>query len=1012
MIRNIFIIVLWLGASWSPLAAQYQVDLNALTVDEGLSQNVVTTLMTESHGFLWIGTNDGLNRYDGHENRIFRRSITDSTTIASSDIYALAETHDHRIIVGHNASMISIYDPNEGRFQRYTNHSMLNPNGNSEGVYHIAATDDGRIYAVAGKDLLAYNASLDRFDQLPLPREIPGLRAVFPEADSTLVLFSFERTVHRYHLASGQLQKLADYSNVNQGAVLDYTSLGNNRYALALQERVYVYDAALQQVCYMARYPEPIAAITYQDGRLWASGEGNRVYVWSPDGTGSQPELAASVSNMGDNVVMARSITMSQDVILWLGTIGFGLSRIYNTSSWFGLLSHRENAPDALQSSSIRAIYPLSPHEVLIGGYSGLERYNFGTMQSEALLGGNSGNNAYIPFSITADPADETQLWIGTEGNGLITLDLTTNAYQLFSFNNGDYLSNLVQDLTWIDPVRLLLSTSNGLRIFDTSALREVIHPALTPWSGIQFSFVREFGDGDFYAGTFDGRLVHLRFSGEAVQAAYLLNRDYGAVRFLSMTKDTNGDFWMGTDNGLLHLDPDFRLLKNYTTESGLPNNTIYSVQFDRLGNLWMSTNLGISWMDVRNESFTNFRNVDGLQSNEFNRKSYASYRGEILFLGGIQGVNFFRPEQITSENRSHTVYIETLSASSGTYRLNATDMLRLPYTDNQVNIQFASPVFYNPRASSYWYRFANIDTTWRRNPIQNELILAGLQPGTYQLQLVRSTEASLHQAPVSEVWFRIQSPFYQLWYVQLGAILLIAGMVAFSVNSYLQKLRHTIAMSRKYSRQLMLFQDEERRRVAEALHDSIGSKLMLVKLSFRQVLMTVKDDFAEEKYQEINDLITDTVAEIREISQNIHPHLLEKIGVSKSIQALLESLQPMAQVRFTWSIDPIDDVITPDEALLFYRFVQESITNVIKHAQARNCHVLIQADRVEGYLLTEIRDDGIGIGHVNRNEPAETMGFRSFEERAAHLQAVFSVDSPAEGGTIIRLRKPLSSTV
>ena len=209
-------------------------------------------------------------------------------------------------------------------------------------------------------------------------------------------------------------------------------------------------------------------------------------------------------------------------------------------------------------------------------------------------------------------------------------------AYQLFSFNNGDYLSNWFRILPGLTRCAWLLSTSNGLRIFlwDTSALREVIHPALTPWSGSPNSVLSgKSGMATSMQEPLTDGWLHLRFSGEAVQAAYLLNRDYGAVRFLSMTKDTNGDFWMGTDNGLLHLNPDFRLLKNYTTESGLPNNTIYSVQFERLGNLWRSTNLGISWMDVRNESFTNFRNVDGLQSNEFNRKSYASYRGEILFL-------------------------------------------------------------------------------------------------------------------------------------------------------------------------------------------------------------------------------------------------------------------------------------------------------------------------------------------------------------------------------------------
>jgi signal transduction histidine kinase/ligand-binding sensor domain-containing protein len=1010
MFRKFLFIVLALSAAWMPLAAQYQIDFNVLTVDEGLSQNLVTTLLTDSRGFLWIGTDDGLNRYDGFENRIFRRTITDSTTIASNSIYSLAEAPDNRILVGHNFGYISIWYPEEARFRWYTDHvNSMNPE-NYDAVYDLSASEGGHIYALLNSGALRYNSTEDRFEPIPLPEEIPNLRAIYPEADSTLLLFAFDRTIHRYHLASGRLEHLRNYTEKTLGAARDFTSLGNNLYAISLNENVYVYDAVSQHTIATTVFPEMPTATTYDGSRLWVTGLGISVYYWFPHEPGHEPVLVSPEVQYTITIPQIRTIEFSYDGILWMGTIGDGLSKLYDKSVWFGHLRSDVNSANAIINTSIRAIFPLSPHEILIGGYAGLELYDFRLMHTRALLGGDSGNSVSIPFSIIADKEHNSVIWIGTEGNGLLRMDISTGSYQRFILEGGYYESNLIHYVQWISDTELILATTAGLRIFDTQIEREVPMPSLAAYSDQHISFIVQFADNALYSGTLDGNLARIVQSGQGLILEELLTDELDKTRLISFTQDASGAYWLGTNNGVFHLDSEFRIANHYTTEAGLPNNTIYSVQFDKLGYLWMSTNLGISRMDTQTGQFTNFTNRDGLQSNEFNRTSYANYEGEIMYLGGVQGVNYFRPDQIASEGRTHQVYIESLSAPSGVYKVGATKVLHLPYKDSQVNVRFTSPVFYNPRASEFWYRFANIDTTWRRNPLQNELIIAGLQPGTYQLQLVRSSEAGLHQAPVSEIWFRIHAPFYMLWYVQLGAFVFIAGLVAVSINSYLQKLRNTIDMSRKYSRELMLFQDEERRRVAEALHDSIGSKLMLVKLSFRQVLMSVKDEFAEQKYQEINGLISETAREIREISQNIHPHLLEKIGFSKSLEALLESLKEMAQTRFTWSIDSVDDYLTAQEALLLYRLVQESITNVVKHARAEICHVSVKADVIQGILEIEVRDNGIGIPNFNRSEPAKTMGLRSFEERAAHLEAELNIESRQGEGTSVRLKKRIPS--
>lgn len=1009
MVRILVFLAAWVLASAipPPVTAQYQVDMNALTVDEGLSQNMVVSMLTDSRGFLWIGTGDGLNRYDGFENRIFRRSLHDSTTIASNFISALAEAPDQTIIIGHASEHISIWNPRERQFRRYSDHVIQSAGGTTY-VYHISTSETGEIFAIADSGVLHYNARDDRFERLPMPKALPNQRAVFTEADSTLLLFGFDRSVHRYHLQAGRVQALEDVVPNNFRPISDFISLGDNRYAMAHFNELHLYDAVTMQVYQTTTLPDNISAIAYHDSRIWISSGGLNTYLWHVEDPDHRPVRVSPAIHHGETLPRVSCITFSHDGIIWLGTIGFGITMMYDTSVWFGLLQSNPNSPNPLQSTSLRAIYPLNSHDILIGGYGGLEKVDFRTMQSTPLLGGQSGNSAHIPFAILPDQSRDSLIWIGTEGTGLIRFDLSNRSYQRFVLGDGIYVRNLVQGLQWITSTKLLLATASGLLIVDTLTLEEIVHPALVPYQNTSFDFLKKMPDGTLYAGTLDGTLIRFILSDDTFSLDEVVSGELGNVRLLDVTRDAGGDYWIGTSDGLIHMSADFKLIRSYTTEAGLPNNTIYSVQFDNLGYLWMSTNFGISRMDVFDRTFTNFTNRDGLQSNEFNRTSFANYQGQIMFFGGIQGLNFFSPDRIVSDQRAHQVFVEMLTAPSGSYRPASSGVITLPFTDSQVNISFSSPVFYNPRASESWYRFANIDTTWRRNPLQNELIFAGLQPGSYQLQLARASRTGLSQAPVSEVWFRIQRPFYMLWYVQLGAFLLVAGLVAFSVNSHLQKLRFTIDTSRRYSRQLMLFQDEERRRVAEALHDSIGSKLMLVKLTFRQVLMTVKDDFAEQKYQEINSLITDTVTEIREISQNIHPHLLEKLGVSKSIEALLESLQEMSPTEFSWTIESIDQYLTAEEALLFYRFVQESITNVLKHSKARHCRVLIAVNPEEGHFLTEIRDNGIGIQDVDWNQPAETMGLRSFQERAAHLQASFSIESPRGEGTIVRLVKPI----
>lgn len=1007
VIRTYFLALFWVISLVIPAYGQYQIDLDILTVDDGLSQNVVTSLLTDSRGFLWIGTNDGLNRYDGLENRIFQWSFSDANTLLSSNIVTLAESHSGEILVGHFSGGVSVLHPITGNIRRYRSITTTDGVRDMGEVFDIEPMSGDRFYAISTDGVLYYNPDDEVITRVDIPSTLPALRAVYAEADSSLLLFSHNRAIHRFHLRHNTLTQLVEGGKDDFFPSFSFQRKNASVYAMNANETAFIFDAQRNEFVRQATFAGPLLALHYDGKRLWGATNNGSVQYWDLSEADVTPVLVTPTVSQG-RTRLIRNISSSLDGVVWLGSLGNGLSKAYQIEDWFGLLSASPGTYNRINNASIRAIFPLDEDRILIGGYDGLERYDFRDMSSEWLIGGDSLKPLFIPYRIISDPRRDSDLWIGSEGAGLLRYDLQTDIVQRYLFRDGDYPFNVITDMLWLTADQLALATNAGLLFFDLTTREEVVIPGFEFLAERQISLLLPVEENRFYIGTVDGYFAQATRELAGWSVVPVFTPEMGVMRLISATRDSSGGLWLGTDNGILHLDAQHNLQKTYTMESGLPNSTIYSVQFDTQGNLWSSTNYGISRMDVQRRTFTNFSNRDGLQSNEFNNKSFANWNSDIFFLGGIGGVNYFRPLQISSDVRSHTVYVEAVQSASGTQRVTGGDRVDVSYLDGEIRVRYATPIFYNSRSSDSWYRFANLDTTWRRNPLQNELIIAGIQPGSYHVQLVRASVNNLHLAPITEIWIRVRPPLIQVWYVQLILFLLLVGLITFSVNSYLQKLRVSIALSRKYARQLMTFQDQERRRVAEALHDSIGSKLTLIKLSFRQVLMTVKDDFAAKKYVEINELIGETISEIREISQNLHPHLLENIGISKSLVSFFESLQEVAHIRFRWEIDPFDDYLKSDEVLIYYRFLQECVTNVLKHSRASECEVRIKIDLANGILVSEIRDNGVGLGDLRLDQPAKTMGFRSFEERATQLGATFSYESTPGKGTLIRLIKPI----
>ena len=988
------------------IKGQYQFDFNYLSADNGLSQNVVNTMLQDSRGFLWIGTGDGLSRYDGFETQVYQTNLIENNTLLSNSINALIEDRLGNIWIGYFNSGISVYNPTEHHFKQYE-FAYAESDSLKFNIIHDFDRKGDVLVALSDIGVALYNELDDSMHLIKVDSVYENWRTIFIENDSTAILSTTDKKVLKLSINSGKLTDFkVKYSTPIATNLHSFVKTGEHEYALILENVVYQVSSIDGKAKLLQHFDSPLTALGYSNGVLWIGGYDMIIYKYRFDNQAKKAQRITDIFNDYTRLSTVRSLLISKEGIVWVGSNGLGVSKLYERNKQFGLLTYDPNIVEGVLNQSIRSLLPISRNEVLIGGYSGFELYNFKLEQSTILFDRLKKNEKIIPYSLLRDVRDTQIVWVGSEGYGLMKFDIRTKDQELFEIGIG-YLANLIQSMQWISPEIIVLGTANGIFLFDTEK-RQVLtkeNEILLQNETIRFIYPHQ--NGIYFAGTQSGKIYRLKQNENALNVDALLYENPKVVPTMMM-KDAIEELWLGTNAGLISMTENFEVKEVYTTSNGLPNNTIYSINQDVNNNLWMSTNFGISKFDQLNNQFTNYTINDGLQSNEFNYNAHANWNHEIIYLGGVNGVNFFEPDKISSDTVIHEVYISYIQTPTEKNIFKENSVYELNHDDKEIRIFYSTPIFTNQNATGTYYRIVNQDTTWTRNELVNRLVLSNLIEGEYEVQLIRSQANQFEKAPITSVSFIKKPVFYKTTEFLTMVILAMIGFVTYVVYTKTNKLKREIELSTLYSQQLMLFQEKERKRISEALHDSIGSKMMLIKMTFKQYRMQKTVEKQESSSKEINNLIGDTIEEIREISHNLHPHLLEKLGLSKTIESLLDSINSIAPLKISYTIESIDSYFSADESLYLYRFVQESITNVLRHSKAESCVFELKelkSDDQKGWYCS-IKDDGIGIDEKRLDNMEESFGLHSLREISDYLEAKISIDSMKNRGTTIKLAK------
>ncbi|MFI5252189.1 MAG: two-component regulator propeller domain-containing protein [Bacteroidota bacterium] len=712
--------------------AQKELMFEHLTVKEGLSQGSVLCVFQDSYGFMWFGTQDGLNKFDGYEFQIFKHNPADSNSINDNFIIYIAEDTNHILWLGtlNNPKILSKFDRRTETFTQVARDSVK-LKGAKVSQANTEYVDPSGV----------------RWSGSPGP----GLSRYDPRTGKTKI-FKHNAADPRSLLNDKVYSVVGDHT----GTIWVGTRDGLERFDEKSETFIHYRHDDKNPGSLSDNYVWPI--IEDRDGVLWVGtyhGGLNRFDRVSETFTHYVHEASNPRSLAGD---LVYSLYQDASGMIWVGTGDNGVDRFHPELSNFSQYLHNPSNPNSLADNNISSIYVDNSGMVWIGTRSGLNRWDRNT--GKFTLYQHDPSN---PRSISGNSVQsmlETRsgnFWIGTSGDGLDRFDRTTSTFVHFKNNpvNPNSLSDnriyaLLEDrkgYIWVGTY------GEGLCRFDPNneTFKRYIHSdSITTSIGGQSAWsLLEDRDGVLWVGTFGGGLN--RFNSATETFTHYTHSDSNANSLsdnfvVSLNEDREGNLWVGTTGGLNIMQRDNGSFHHYREKDGLANDVVFGILEDESGNMWMSTNKGISRFDMKLGTFRTYTYEDGLQGNEFNQGAYAQDKrtGEIFF-GGANGFNVFSPAKInnnpyvppvvfTSFHRYNTDDVQgTPIQEPG---IDARPEITLTYKDNVANIRFAALNFYNTFKNRYAYKLEGFNDNWIQLGTDRIATFTNLDAGKYILHV------------------------------------------------------------------------------------------------------------------------------------------------------------------------------------------------------------------------------------------------------------------------------------
>ena len=794
------------------------INFKRITTADGLSQTTVEYMHQDKQGYIWIGTDDGLNKYDGIEFEVYRYREDMENSISANFVPAIAEDSKDNLWVGTSSGLNKInLETNEIRVYNSGKESGRLASGN---VTEIFASKKGDVYIATTDGLYLYNEKNDDF-----------LRLYYSENEEESLSNQF-------------IYSVTEDSN---GDIWVGTSNGLNKIVKETNEIIRFYKDGSEN----SLSDNLIYKMNSQDeGYLWlGTYEGGLIKL--DINTYEMKTYRADINNQKAlQSDFVRFILRDSIGNLWVAT-DEGLSKLDETKGTFTTYKSKIYDEQSLISNNILSLMEDSSGTIWIGTYEGISMFN--------------PNNHFKLYK--HDPFDESSisenmiagiyedednlLWIGTVRSGVNILDRNTG--EIFKLKSGDLensiADNEIRDITGIDN-EIWVATAEGLSRYnketketinylnnkeDSNTLSHNDVRALhidkdgLLWIGTRYSlstFNRKTGEFTTMENLFSTEKYKDHMITDIVEDNegniwFACGLDNGIFRFNKKTGefknyiniqedgtslsfssartiaiDNEGEVWIGTQYGLNKFNKKDETFTRYTEKEGLANNFIYGILVDENNNLWISTNNGLSKFDSENEKFMSFNVNDGLQANEFNGYSYFKSESGEMFFGGIKGLSTFYPKDVETNTFNIPVTIDNIINSEN--EILDYNNIFLDYRENNIQFDFFLPYYINKGNVHYAYMLEGLDADWIFSENRNYANYTNLEDGNYKFKVMGKTINGDWTAPTI-INFEVEikpweTPFAYLMYsLILVAIILVVWNRVKLLNMLIEQKTHKL---------------------------------------------------------------------------------------------------------------------------------------------------------------------------------------------------------------------------
>jgi class 3 adenylate cyclase/ligand-binding sensor domain-containing protein len=811
-----FLLYVTLVGSSLLLRAQDHIQFKNYTINDGLSQSSVTSIIQDQLGALWLGTQDGINRFNGKNFEVF----------TSDQVYDISNEYIHTSFTDRNANMwfgtyngLTKYNPRTVRFSSF----QLDSKQRIE-VHSIAEDNQGNLWiGTAFGRIFKFDTENKTFelvnDQI-FDSRIIDIRST---NDQLIIVSEFEGVLLTDHSFEKKNIIQPAIKKLDEFIITGLIDSPEHDIVISTNEGVFYYDESINSFVVLEalfshlKEVNIIDAIYLSNNRLFVASENAGLYQITKDEDDSVIVLNYSADIFQKGSLISNKLTglfKDNQGVIWItsqrglssfnpefiGFKGVGTSADLNK----GLPS--QNVWGFTESKNQRYLYIAADH-----GVSRFDRltHNYNHYYRNIEL-----NDDYT--TLTIQVIDENTLLVGCV-DGLFELSIDTTNPEVYVFNKLTHAADVQRgfDLTYtIKPYSIdnhyIIGTRAGIILFDYSTKKFKYlynHPKAENTIGPgPCRFI--FNNGkDFYTSPSSGGIFQIKFENDELKA--YTNHDFSALNkatkeyFSAVFQENSNEFWFGTmGDGLFKYNSKTKKTIQYDKSKGLPNNVIYGVEATELNPkyIWLSTNKGVAALNIKNEHFYTFSEKDGLMSNELNLgASFLSQNGEIYF-GGIQGFNYINPKEAFQVNKNIRVYFSGIEVENEavypqkngilSQSIAFTDRIKLPYNKRSLKLRFFANDLSNPERIEYKYVMSGDDDVEEELGSSNELRFTSIAPGVYELHIyARTTNGTWNNYP-ARLTIEVERPFWLKWWFYTIIVVIVGLFVLYRVRKSIDKER------------------------------------------------------------------------------------------------------------------------------------------------------------------------------------------------------------------------------